>query len=190
VGSFSRHPLSRVNSATLTAGSPGPQTTPYVHKSALDHLEPLLRIYEGCGRAYLGEVEGANVIKIHRRSGKLSYLSHPDFEKGPHPALARSLRLSLRTRQLDGHDYSQGDNPPILHRKEAFLHPEHPLHEKFARLTRQEERHGLLSDTARIGTRAGWEARLREVGLALAGHRLVRRQQATTDERAPAEPGP
>jgi DNA phosphorothioation-associated putative methyltransferase len=47
----------------------------YVHRSALDSLEPFLRIYEGCGRAYLGEVEGANVIKIHRRSGKLSYLS-------------------------------------------------------------------------------------------------------------------
>src|SRR5262249_2199927 len=41
----------------------------YVHRSALDSLEPVLRIYEGCGRAYLGEVEGANVIKIHRRSG-------------------------------------------------------------------------------------------------------------------------
>ena len=50
----------------------------YVHRSALDRLDPLLRIYEGCGRAYLGEVEGANVIKIHRRSGKLSYLVYPD----------------------------------------------------------------------------------------------------------------
>src|SRR5262249_30670100 len=40
----------------------------YVHRSALDLLEPLLRIYEGCGRAYLGDVEGANIIKIHRRS--------------------------------------------------------------------------------------------------------------------------
>ena len=47
--------------------------------------EPLLRIYEGCGRAYLGEVEGANIIKIHRRSGKLSYLNYPDFETNPHP---------------------------------------------------------------------------------------------------------
>jgi DNA phosphorothioation-associated putative methyltransferase len=46
----------------------------YIHRSALDSLEPLLRVYEGCGRAFLGEVEGANLIKIHRRSGKLSYL--------------------------------------------------------------------------------------------------------------------
>jgi len=36
----------------------------YVHREALDALEPLLRVYEGCARAYLGEVEGANLIKI------------------------------------------------------------------------------------------------------------------------------
>jgi hypothetical protein len=39
----------------------------YVHRSALDTLEPLLRIYEGCGRTYLGEIEGANIIKIDRQ---------------------------------------------------------------------------------------------------------------------------
>ena len=94
----------------------------YVHRSALDHLEPLLRIYEGCGRAYIGEVSGANLIKIHRRSGKLSYLSYPDFETDPHPALCRCVRLSLRTRQLECCDYAQSSNPPILHRKETFLH--------------------------------------------------------------------
>ncbi len=26
----------------------------YVHRRALDALEPFLRVYEGCGRAYLG----------------------------------------------------------------------------------------------------------------------------------------
>jgi DNA phosphorothioation-associated putative methyltransferase len=147
----------------------------YVHRTALDALEPLLRIDEGCGRAYLGEVEGANVIKIHRRTGKLSYLIYPDFDTHPHPALLRCVKLSLRTRQLECYDYGRSPNPPVLHRKETFLHPGHPLHPKFARLTRQEEQHGLLTDTSTLGTRAGWEARLREAGRALSGHRLVRR---------------
>ena len=44
-----------------------------------------------------------------------------------------------------------------------------------ARLTHQEEKHGLLTDTARIGTRSGWEARLADAGFMLRGHRLVRR---------------
>jgi len=146
----------------------------YVHKSALDHLEPLLRIYEGCGRAYLGEVEGANILKIHRRTGKLSYLSYPAFDTDPHPALLRCVRLSLRTRQLDCYDYAQSSNPPILHRKETFLPPDHPLYEKFARLTKQEEQHGLLDNASGVGNRSGWELRLREAGYGLRGHQLVR----------------
>ncbi len=146
----------------------------YVHRNALDSLEPILRIYEGCGRAYLGEVEGANIIKIHRRSGKLSYLVYPEFEDTPHPALLRSVRVNLRTRQIDCNDYTQSANPPILHRKETFLDPDHSLREKFARLTAQEEKFGLLDDPSGIGTRDGWARRLAERGFALKGHRLVR----------------
>jgi DNA phosphorothioation-associated putative methyltransferase len=146
----------------------------YVHRDALDSLEPLLRIYEGCGRAYLGEVEGANIVKIHRRSGKLSYLLYPAFEDDPHPALLRCVRLNLRTRQIDCYDYTPSANPPILHRKETFLAPDDPRREKFARLTAQEEKHGLLGDGRGIGTRDGWGRRLAERGFALKGHRLVK----------------
>jgi DNA phosphorothioation-associated putative methyltransferase len=146
----------------------------YVHVSTLADLEPVLRIYEGCGRAYLGEVEGANLIKIHRRSGKLSYLIYPDFESDPHPALLRCVRLNLRTRQIECYDYGQSANPPVLHRKETFLRPGDELAAKFARLTAQEEKHGLLHDASGIGTREGWRRRLAERGFALRGHRLVR----------------
>ncbi len=152
-----------------------------VFGSTLNLLHLLLRVYEGCARAYLGEVEGANVIKLHRHSGKVSYLVYPGFETDPHPALLRSIKLSLRTRELDCHDYANSANPPILHRKETFLPPDHPLHARFARLTQQEEKHGLLDETATIGTRQGWEQRLRERGFALKGHRLVRRRDH--DER-------
>ena len=129
---------------------------------ALDSLEPLLRVYEGCARAYLGEVEGANLIKLHRHSGKVSYLVYPDFETDPHPALLRSIKLSLRTRELDCFDYAKSTNPPILHRKEAFLPPGHPLVARFARLTRQEESTGCStrrrrSAPARAGN-GGWRS--------------------------------
>jgi DNA phosphorothioation-associated putative methyltransferase len=136
-----------------------------------------LRIYEGCGRAYLGEVEGANIVKIHRRSGKLSYLVYPDFERDPHPALLRCVKLNLRTRQIECYDYAHSANPPVLHRKETFLLPSDPLHSRFARLTAQEEKHGLLDDASGIGTREGWARRLSERGFCLKGHRLVKGKQ-------------
>lgn len=149
----------------------------YIHKSAVDSLEPVLRIYEGCARAYPGEVEDVNLVKLHRFSGKLSYLSYRDFEADPHPALTRSVKLNLRTRDLDCWDYSASENPPILHRKEAFLSKDHPLREEFARLTRQEERQGLLAEPATIGTQNGWRARLDLYGLELRGHRLVKKDK-------------
>ncbi len=112
-------------------------------------------------------------IKLHRHSGKVSYLAYPDFETNPHPTLLRSVKLSLRTREIDCLEYQATTNPPILHRKESFLSPDYPLHAKFAKLTHQEEKHGLPDDTATIGTRDGWLARLNAVGFALRGYRLV-----------------
>jgi hypothetical protein len=82
--------------------------------------------------------------------------------------------LSLRTRQLECYDYAANANPPVLHRKETLVAPDHPLQPRFARLTQQEERHGLLADPATIGTRAGWESRVRAYGFTLRGHRVFR----------------
>ena len=169
--------------AIETAFSPGdPDIIPGDDR---DSLEPLLWVYEGCARAYLGEVEGANMIELHRHSGKVSYLAYPDFATHPPPALLRSIKLSLRTRELDCHDYATSTNPPILHRKETFLPPGHPLVAKFARLTRQEEKHGLLDETASIGTRERWERRLAERGFTIRGHRLVRRRGEKGEEVEP-----
>jgi DNA phosphorothioation-associated putative methyltransferase len=148
----------------------------YVHRTALEALDPLLRVYEGCARAYLGEIEGADLIKLHRQSGKVSYLVYPDFDADPHPALSRSIKLNLRTREIESTDYAASANPPVLHRKETFLLPDDPRWSKFDRLTRQEERAGLLDETATIGTRSGWADRLRERRYALRGHRLMRDQ--------------
>jgi DNA phosphorothioation-associated putative methyltransferase len=38
----------------------------YVHISGLPQLPPLLRVYEGCARAYIGAVEGTSIIKLSR----------------------------------------------------------------------------------------------------------------------------
>mgnify|MGYP002135007206 CR=1 FL=1 len=61
----------------------------------------LLRVYEGCARTYLGEIEDTNLVKLHRTSGKVSYLSYPDFETDPHPALMRSVMSSQALTDLE-----------------------------------------------------------------------------------------
>ena len=48
-----------------------------VPRTAFESLDPLLRIYEGCARAYLGEIDGANLIKLHRTPARSRTLSIP-----------------------------------------------------------------------------------------------------------------
>jgi hypothetical protein len=84
------------------------------------------------------------------------------------------VKLNLRARHIECYNYAKSANPPVLHRKETFLPASDPLRAKFARLTAQEEKHGLLDDPSGIGTREGWARRLSERGFTLKGHRLVK----------------
>lgn len=88
------------------------------------------------------------------------------------------MQISLGNLRVSYRDYDHQENPPILHRKETFVIPEYPNYEKFARLTKQEERWGLLDETRTIGTRDGWEKRLEEYCAELQGHRVVWRKDA------------
>ena len=146
----------------------------YIHQSALGRMPTILRTLEGCARVMVGEIEEVNLIKLYRDRPKISYLSYPDFDEVAHPALAFSVVVRLDTMVATFHDFSRRDNPPILHRKEAFVPEGYPSRERFARLTRQEEKYGLLN-REEIGTMSGWQRLLESRGLKVAGH-VLRRQ--------------
>lgn len=151
----------------------------YVHADYVQLLPPLVRVYEGAGRALLGAVDGVTIIKLSRVERRISYLSYPTFEKDAHPALATSLRVDLRSFRVKQRDFRDSDNPPILHRKETFVPENHATRAKFERLTRQEERAGLYHDPATIGTQRGWLSRLNDRGVTVRGHSLRRMAEAT-----------
>jgi len=176
-----RSPVGRLTSNAL-----------FVHRSAVATLEPALRIYEGCARAYLGEIDDANVVKLHRFSGKVSYLACPDFDTAPHPAILRTVKLSLRTRELDCRDHTDDEAPLVLDQKERLVDRDHPLHEKFARFSDQEKQHDLLDGIIDLRTRRQWELILDEAGLQQRGYRLLWKPGAIrrrpTKRAASAEP--
>jgi len=151
-------------------------TALYFHISAIEDLAPLLRTYEGCARSYLGLIEGTNLVKLHRKKPKVSYLSYPDFKTDPHPRLAFSLIVNLKTLKIRRYHYEKSDNPPILHRKELFISENNEQHGKFARLTQSEERVGLYDHTTNIGRVNEWEDLLLEKGVYLKGHRLLKQR--------------
>ena len=146
----------------------------YVHVDALALAPPLLRVYEGCARGYIGEVEGANVVKLRLDEPIVSYLSYPGFDRQPHPELLASVSIGLRSLQYRHRQYAGGSSRKILHRKELLIPKEDPRFARYARLTRQEERAGLYESTERIGDGAYWNALVADKGYAYRGHRLVR----------------
>jgi len=145
-----------------------------VHESALDSLEPLLRIYEGCARALVGNIEGANLIKLHRFSGKVSYIAYPDFEKDPCPAIQLRVKVSLRSLNIDVFDYSEWPDPPLLFRKDEFLPAEHPQKVIFGKLSKQMAKAGLLPQPDARFSRSQWTEFFQASGYVMKGHRGYR----------------
>ncbi|WP_204137856.1 DNA phosphorothioation-associated putative methyltransferase [Halomicronema sp. CCY15110] len=148
----------------------------WVHVSALDQLDPLLRLYEGCASRTIGRPETATAVKFHVQKPQITYLFYPGFDQEPHPALHTSMTIGLRDLHVRYRDYDL-DNPPLLHQKNQLITEDYPGYAKFAKLSQQERKWGLLEDPKAIFDRQGWEQCLAEHGAELRGHRLVRRRK-------------
>ena len=146
----------------------------YIHLSAVGSLSPLLKIYEGCAQAYYGVDEDATLLKLHRFKPKVSYLEYPTFDREGHPPLRGSYVISMGAFKVRYYDYSNSKNPSILHRKELLVDENYSLRGRFERLTRQEERSGLLDSDESIGRAQEWGELLEAKGLEVRGHRLYR----------------
>jgi DNA phosphorothioation-associated putative methyltransferase len=145
----------------------------YIHHTALSSLHPDLQQYEQQARSHLHPDLPYTLIKISLTTPSISYLHYPDFDTDPHPALHTSTQIHLPTQTLTQRTYTTSDNPPILHRKETFITPQHPHYQTFAQLTRQQDRLGLLKDSRHIGTRNGWQTRLTSHNVTIHNHQII-----------------
>lgn len=149
----------------------------WVHVSAIEQLNPLLRLYEGCANRTIGRLEAATLVKFHTKIPKITYLFYPEFDTDPHPVLSTRMEIDLQNLQVTYRGYD-GPNSPILHRKEMFVTSDYPLYNKFAKLTQQEQDWGLLDDWKSIQTRQGWLSCLEDHCAELKGHRVQWRTDA------------
>jgi hypothetical protein len=113
-----------------------------------------------------------NVLKFRTDELKLSFLAYPDFLTDAHPVLRQAISVDLVSGKARRTDYARNLNPPILHRKESFLPPDHPQRKEFEALTRAEEEAGLYEDTTTIGFKANWDRLLAAKGLTIQGQKL------------------
>jgi hypothetical protein len=72
-------------------------------------------------------------------------------------------------------------NPPVLVRKEAFVTASYPHYEKFAKLTRQEEKLGIL-DRGAVKKHRDWVKCLEENCVKIKDHKLFWRSNADPEK--------
>lgn len=149
-------------------------TAIYVHRRATERMPVLLKLYEHCGAVAVGRPDNWDLVKLSHEGRSVSWLGYPDFDRDPHPRLAWSYSVDMRTLEGTHRSYSDSANRPLLHRKHEFLADDDPDVPKYRRLTELEVRAGLYSHSHLIGNERGWEVALKEAGLRLQGHRLVR----------------
>jgi hypothetical protein len=71
-------------------------------------------------------------------------------------------------------NYSEQENPPILHRKETMISKDHELYEHFCMLTQEGETAGLYENSRMIGFKNSWERLIEKHGYELIDGRLFR----------------
>ena len=143
-----------------------------VHVSALEKLPPLLRLYEGCASRNFYRLENANIIKLYYNKPKITYLVYPEFDTQAHPTLRATMEVDLHNLSVTYHDISDETNPLILHQKDALVAPDYPSYKQFVRLTKKEQKSGLLENRDAIRRLHGWMRCLREHEVKIEGHKL------------------
>lgn len=147
----------------------------YFHVNLIDSLESELRdlVRAASAIAQSQHTVTFNVIKIaHDRNG-ISLLDYPGFFDEAFPTLRRYWTVDLDKQTVRYRTYENSLNPPILHRKELLLPPDHPERKLYAELTASAEQIGLFDDPNRIGFKQAWEALLVQRGYKVVGHELV-----------------
>lgn len=142
----------------------------YYHVDVISTLPDLAEFLLKTAERFSKPQSDFNVVKLS--PSRLSFLLYEPFTQ-PFPELLTALTCDMAHGTRRFTDYSGRANPPILHRKELLLPSDHPLVPAAVQLTECLERLGAFKDTTRIGTSDGWNARLRSLGVVIAGGQLV-----------------
>lgn len=147
----------------------------YLHKDAFSALPPVLAKFIGVVATALKVPDSEwNIIKLFKPSFRLSLLHYPDFYTDAYPTLQQSVTVDLAKLHHRVTRYDEHDNPPILHRKEHFILPQHPDYESFCLITQEGEAAGLYDNPRMIGFKASWQRLIAKHGYELMDGRLFR----------------
>jgi DNA phosphorothioation-associated putative methyltransferase len=102
-----------------------------LHSAMANELPSVLRVYLGCAARLYGDVETADVVKVHVESGKLTLMTYDDFEGKAIPELIERVKINLRRQQIDFFEYGTAESPSQpLYLKSRLVRPGFPFYEE------------------------------------------------------------
>lgn len=93
----------------------------YFHRSLLPNLPVILRVYVDCACRLYGDPQEADILKLHKRSGKLTLLHYEDFDTSTYPRLLTRIKVALRNQFVQVFNHSVDADPQLLVWKQRFM---------------------------------------------------------------------
>ena len=142
----------------------------YAHKGALPFLTDRQSRSLKNSLQLLSNFRLWNVVKFNLKDvEKLSFLEYESFEKTEFPCLIQSCQVDLKLQIIKIRKHS-ATNPPVLHRKELLMRPDHPDLTKFQSLTLQLENLGAFKNIVKLGTKLRWQDELDGLNIVIKDH--------------------
>jgi hypothetical protein len=110
-----------------------------------------------------GDLAQADLVKIHKASGKVTFLVYDDFEGKPLPELHHRIKVNLKTRWVEAFDHRGAGQ--LLFFKERFLAPDHPRIGEMAAFSASVRKLGVTEQVGFGPSRSEFEALLAQHGL-------------------------
>jgi DNA phosphorothioation-associated putative methyltransferase len=101
-----------------------------IHRSLVNQLPPILRVYVGCATQLYGDVEAVDLVKLHMTSGKVSLMKYDDFEGKPIPEMIQRVKINLREQDIDVFDYTVPYTPHPLYFKSRLISQDFPNYDE------------------------------------------------------------
>ena len=147
----------------------------YFHKDAFRDIPVTLeRLIANIAKALKIDDSEWNLAKVYRNEFRISLLNYPNFFEDSYPCLTKSVNIDLAKLKHRVTNYSDSDNPPILHRKETMIPKDHEAFETFKMITEEGEAIGLYDNSRTIGFKSSWERLIAKHGYELVDGRLFR----------------
>lgn len=101
-----------------------PDEALYLDSRLMNELPPTLRVYVGCAGKLYGEAQGADLVKVHIHSGKVTLMTYDDYEGSAIPMLIERVKVDLRRQHV--HYFQYGDDFPAqpLYFKSRYMLPD------------------------------------------------------------------